>query len=29
MASETDGSIKAEVAWAGFPELEDRKLGTN
>lgn len=29
MTNETDESIKAEVAWAGFPELEDRKLGTN
>ena len=29
MTNGTDKNIKAEVAWAGFPKLEDRKLGTN
>ena len=29
MTNGTDENIKAEVAWAGFPKLEDRKLGTN
>lgn len=29
MTNGTDESNKAEVAWAGFPELEDGKLGTN
>ena len=29
MTNGTDENIKAEVAWAGFPKLEDRKLDTN